>query len=115
MARGPDLALRQWWRNLIASFDPERSTVAEFCRRRDVSPASFYAWRRRLGQRLQAEPERADLPAFVPVQVAPQSSSADRAVTVYLPGGVRVAVPSDEQHLLLALVAHLAASSEESS
>jgi hypothetical protein len=36
-------------------------------------------------------------------------------VTVYLPGGVRVAVPSDEQHLLLALVAHLAASSEESS
>lgn len=115
MARAPDPTLRQWWRNLIASFDPERSTVAEFCRRHDISAASFYAWRRRLGRRTESQPERADLPAFVPVQVAPHSSSADRAVTVYLPGGIRVAVPSDEQDLLLALVAQLAASSEESS
>jgi hypothetical protein len=55
------------------------------------------------------------LPAFVPVQVAPHPSSADRAVTVYLPSGIRVAVPSDERDLLLALVAQLAASSEENS
>jgi hypothetical protein len=43
------------WRELLARFEPEIETVAEFCRREGVCTASFYGWRSRLaGQNSEA-------------------------------------------------------------
>jgi hypothetical protein len=36
------------WRELLGRFEPETETVAEFCTREGVCPASFYRWRSRL-------------------------------------------------------------------
>lgn len=36
------------WRDLLGRFEPETETVAEFCTREGVCPASFYRWRSRL-------------------------------------------------------------------
>ncbi len=36
------------WRDLLGRFEPETETVAEFCAREGVCPASFYRWRSRL-------------------------------------------------------------------
>lgn len=46
MSRSPDPELRQWWRQLLESFDPQRQTVKSFCSHNDVSVASFYKWRK---------------------------------------------------------------------
>jgi transposase-like protein len=110
MARSPDPDLRRWWRELIDSFDSERWTVAEFCQRHDVSAASFYAWRRRLGEP-HASPPRA--PAFLPIQITQGLADAERSVQVHLPCGVRVDVPSCDRDLLLELITHV--TSEEAS
>lgn len=53
------------WRDLIARQADSGLSVVAFCERQQVSPASFYAWRRRL-----AEAPRA---SFVPVRVAAAS------------------------------------------
>ena len=36
------------WGELLGRFEPETETVAEFCAREGVCPASFYRWRSRL-------------------------------------------------------------------
>lgn len=114
MVRSPDPQLRQWWRELIDAFDPSESTVAQFCRRHEVSTASFYQWRRKLqGDRrrpTQAGPSDAT-PGFLKVQVSepqvPESQSA--LASIRLPRGIRVDVPVHERELLLAAIRLLAA------
>lgn len=106
MARSPDPEVRRWWRRLIDSFDPARWTVAEFCQRHDVSAASFYAWRRRLGEPPASLPPA---PAFLPIRIAQGPADTERRVQVHLPSGVRVDVPADERDLLFELIAHVTA------
>jgi hypothetical protein len=36
------------WAELLGRFEPDAETVAEFCTREGVCPASFYRWRSRL-------------------------------------------------------------------
>ncbi|MBY0507722.1 MAG: transposase [Bryobacteraceae bacterium] len=36
------------WRDLIREYEQGAVTVREFCAAHEVSPASFYQWRRRL-------------------------------------------------------------------
>lgn len=61
MSRKPDPELRRWWCKLHAQFDPQRHSVAQFCRAHDVSVASFYQWRKRLANTTP--------PRLIPVQV----------------------------------------------
>lgn len=50
-------ARRQWWRRLVELQQQSPLPVAEFCRRRQVKPVTFYAWRRRLqGDSVAAAP-----------------------------------------------------------
>lgn len=63
------------WARLIHEQQSSSLSIAEFCRRRNISPPSFFTWRRRLG------PDAA--PAFVEVKVEapdlPVDVPADRA------------------------------------
>jgi hypothetical protein len=116
MARRPDPELRHWWRDLLESFDvdTECSSVAEFCRLHDVSTASFYNWRRRLSAEGELRPVSFDTPAFVPIELT-QHSADQQLVQVHLPGGVRIEVPTDARTLLLELITHVTATSQETS
>ena len=112
MARSPDLRLRQRWRQLLDLFDGEQTTVAAFCRKHRVSPASFYLWRRKLHAPAPARSPNALAPSFVPVQVQGRAPDVDPLVRVHLPGGVRVEIPATERELALAAISALAAADE---
>ena len=132
MARSADPELRQWWRELIASFDSTRESVAEFCHRHEVSTTSFYGWRRKLASavsaarpdgspRIAAEAEArptshrqaAGAHAFLPVHVINAETSGSRSVHVHLPDGVSIELPVDQQELLFDLVAHVRGQSSD--
>lgn len=48
---GRDGAKEQFWRKLVNGFDPERTTVRQWCADHSVSEPSFYGWRRELKRR----------------------------------------------------------------
>lgn len=97
------------WAWIIQQQEAGALSIAEFCRRREVSPPSFFAWRRRL--RLGVEPPA----AFVELKtVSPEhgggASSAVVALELVLPGGLRVQVrPGFDRQTLRDLVAALEA------
>lgn len=77
------------WEERLVRFFASKVTVAEFCRREDVSVASFYYWKRRLRASEVAE---ASVPLFVPVSVRPAGNTEIR---IELPGGATVCVPAN--------------------
>lgn len=95
MARTIDRGLWEQWRARLLRFASWDGTVGEFCRREDVSQASFYQWRKKL--RGGADVRRSA--AFVPVlprtpdAVSPSSPVAG-AVVVTLASGVRIEIPA---------------------
>ncbi len=90
---------RERWRTIVADQARSGLSVAEFCRRRDLAPVSFYQWRRKLQD--AAESER----SFVPLTL-----TGAVAVSIELPCGavVRVA-PGDDTSLTRVLMLLLAA------
>jgi transposase-like protein len=70
--------------------------IAEFCRREKVSPASFYAWRKRL-----REGQSPGQPPFVPIEVATVEGPTG-GVQIELPGGAVVALPAEASAELVA-------------
>jgi transposase-like protein len=71
-------------------------SVAEFCRRNDVSDALFYRWRRRLAESDAEETDPSDrgdreaAAQFIPIELPPPPAIAFEIVR---PNGCRVLVP----------------------
>ena len=119
MGRAADPELARWWRELIERADASSLTIIEFCRRHEVSTASYYNWRRKfleadqecreLGAR--REPERDGDGAFLPVNVSETEVRSEQCLTVRiaLPQGARIDIPAAERALVLSVVAALAA------
>jgi len=64
------------WRELISAQAASGLSVRQFCLQREVSEASFYAWRRVILQRDAESAAASDLkPKLVPVTVAPVDAS----------------------------------------
>ena len=57
MARPKDLGLEHTWRLRLRRQATGGLSIGEFCRREEVSTASFYAWRRRLAAPPAAAPD----------------------------------------------------------
>jgi transposase-like protein len=72
------------WRERLRRQGRSGFSVAEFCRRGSVSPASFYAWRKRLKDENKDSPQ----PLFVPV--AMDLVEGPSGVQIELPGGAVV-------------------------
>ena len=75
MAQRPDGAKQERWLELVRRWQRSQITVCEFCRRHQISEASFYSWRRVLRERgLLDEPMGAktstDALAFVELSTA---------------------------------------------
>ncbi len=95
MARTIDGDLWELWRARLLRFASWDGTVGEFCRREDVSQASFYQWRKKL--RDGSDVRRSA--AFVPVlprtpNAVSQSSLVAGVVVVTLVSGVQVEIPT---------------------
>lgn len=85
------LETRRRWERLIEEQGRSGLSIAEFCRRKRTSQASFYLWRRKL----QSQNNGSGRAAFVPLAVV---SSA--GVDVDLPGGAVVHVPPGDDRVL---------------
>ena len=67
----PETAATRWTR-IIAQQQCSGSSVAEFCRRRDLSQPSFFVWRRRLQGSRGGAAGPPTSPPFVEVKIARQ-------------------------------------------
>ena len=83
MGRGPSQAAAKW-HELIQRWRRSSLSVAEFCRRQEITEASFYQWRKRL----ESEEPRSELLRFV--QLPTPAWTAANAVEMLLPGGAVV-------------------------
>jgi hypothetical protein len=81
-----------YWRGMVERWQRSGQTIRAFCDARGLSEPSFYAWKRTIAERDQRQ-EAADMPAFLPVRVAPSAASPTLEVVVG-PGRV-IRVPSD--------------------
>lgn len=71
-----------YWRGLLDEQSSSGESIAAFCRRRDVSQASFYSWRKRFRE--------SEAASFVSVSVVGGSE-----LEVQFPCGVTMRVPRD--------------------
>ena len=102
-------AKRQEWSQRLQRFVEADVTVVEFCVEEQVSVASFYQWRRKLGtpvgsrattRRVTAAAPRLDVPAFVPLQI----TSSATTVRMRLPNGVELWLPAGDVPSLTAAI-----------
>lgn len=110
MARSADFVKRQIWRERLRRFQQSCSTIAAFCQAEGVSVASFYHWRRILGRPAHSsatdaaglsvrQPTALARQTFFPVEVVGAAT-----IDIYLPNGVRLAVPAGDRTALQATV-----------
>jgi Transposase len=92
---------RGHWERLLAKQAGSGLSIAEFCRRNEVSAASFYQWRKKLGRR------RPVAEAFVPVAVLGAAT-----LRVEFPCGVVMQLPAGDERSLTKLVTLLMADPE---
>ena len=98
MVRSASATRRLQWQKRLGRFTRSKLTVAEFCRREEVSEAAFYQWRRRLAETPAAEDanvKQSARPTFIPVQVA-----SGAIVQVVFPNGSRLALPAHDHELV---------------
>ena len=90
-----DLTKEHFWRKLVDGFDPERTTVRQWCSDHGVSEPSFYGWRRELKRRDGGGASRSRskqrvrlLPVKIVSPIGPQRLNA--RVVIRLAGGIRL-------------------------
>ena len=105
MPRKANPETRSQWRSRLQRFSRSGLTVAEFCQREQVSPASFYLWRRRLREPSSASKESQALPAprFLPVQL-----STATGLQVTFPNGIQLEMAGADHQLIRSLIESLA-------
>lgn len=78
------------WTRRVRAFESSGQTRRAYCERRGLAVRSLDYWRRRLPS---ASSEAATVPAFVPLQVRPASSS--EALILECAAGARLRLPHD--------------------
>jgi hypothetical protein len=94
MARGSERSGRErFWRGVLARWRRTRGqSIRAFCDEHGLSEPSFYAWRRTITERDQEVAD--DVPAFVPLHVAPAAAPTSVGLEVVV-GPEVVRVPPD--------------------
>jgi hypothetical protein len=75
---------QDFWQQHIEDWHQSKLTQKEYCKHNDISFANFGYWRTRLNK--LAQPDK----KFIPVTVGQPHSQ----ISVFLPGGLRLDVPS---------------------
>jgi hypothetical protein len=82
-------ATREKWRQIIQSQQASGQTVAAWCRERNVTQASFFAWRRRL-QPATAAREFVEVHAGAEMGLAAAAEETTAAIELCCRGGRRL-------------------------
>ena len=109
MVRQSNPNTEQRWKKLLAKLQQSGLTVAEFCRQENVSPASIYQWKKRLGMgSLRANRRSAAAPTAKPspaptrfVEIAVHRSSR---IEMELASGVKIYIAADQLDALAAAI-----------
>lgn len=75
MGKRIDGVKHEQWRKRFAKYDSSSLTVAEFCRREEVSEASFYYWAKRIRESVQVKStvrRRSEVRPSAPVDEVPE-------------------------------------------
>jgi hypothetical protein len=99
MARSISGRKRAEWRRRLQRFRKSRQSIVGFCRVEGVSPPSFYLWRRRLAEAGPPQSTSEPPAGFRPVRLLPAAG-----VSVQLPGGTQLLVPSGDVQSLRAAI-----------
>ena len=95
-----------FWQGVIREQESSGVAISAFCRKRGVSQASFFSWRRKLADRDRGvahesavEPDRAvecgeTAAKFVPIELPSPPAAARSCCEVVLPNGCRIIVPT---------------------
>ncbi len=106
MARSSDSGKAVAWRRRVRRLERSGLTIARFCRQEGISEASFYRWRNKLAQRPTQGGDRTT--AFQTVRVATCiPTQTDMPVSIQLPGGARIEVPTHNLDVVRAVLAEL--------
>ena len=89
MARCGNSEREQFWQGVIREQRTSGLSISAFCRKREVSEASFFSWRRRLTQRDQNDTAT----KFVPLKLDTLAMTTRPGCEVVLPDGCRIIVP----------------------
>jgi len=115
MVRGSDPVKVRAWRERLERFARSGAMAKQFCADEGVSVASFYDWRRKLARTaairshqhehrdLGPNKHNASTSTFMPVVV----SSAPAPVSILLPDGSQISVPSENLNALRTVVGEL--------
>ena len=109
MAKGLNGGKREEWRRRLAKFDASSLTVVEFCRREQVSQASFYYWSKRISGRDRLttdELQRVDAGTGGSAGAARNEAGSD-CVEVIVGDAIRVRMPAGDPAAVAALVQQL--------
>ena len=110
MAKRFDGMKREVWCKRLAKFDGTNLTVAEFCRREQVSQTSFYYWSKRIRQAGNGEATQCPLrEAFA--TTSPEEGPKD-FVEVVVSDSIRVRMRSDRLGAVATLIRYLQEASQ---
>ena len=118
MARTPNPKLYATWRDRIRRQEISGLTIAQFCAQEGVARSKFHAWKRRF--HLMEFPDQCPaLPtpsAFLPVTVRLLEHAADQPLPIEaeLPNGIRLRIPTVNEHLACRLLRAVAAAKTNS-
>ncbi len=118
MARTPDPKVHATWRERIRRQEVSGLTIEQFCAQEGVARSKFHAWKRRF--HLIGPPDQCPtLPApstFLPVTVRLLERAADQSLAIEadLPNGIRLRIPTVNQHLACRLLRAVAAAKTHS-
>ena len=113
MGRRPDAGIRAAWRKRLKRFSRSGLTVARFCGGEGVSVASFYHWRKKLGQaalRRCASGRPGVFRQVTVIPAAPVVISSASSVSIRLPCGTRIEVDAEHLDAVRAVVGEVARS-----
>lgn len=91
------------WRTLIERQQASGLSIAAFCRRHDVVTASFYAWRRRLGES-SGSPRRTDFVRLEPAQPPGGVEEGSEVIEVRFGRGATLRCPASHLRELVSLL-----------
>jgi hypothetical protein len=110
MAKTRSADRQQYWREVIEHQQASGQSIVGFCSKEGLAPASFHAWKRRLGRPQRATRRRSAKQALVPVQIVGGPTADAGRLKVQWPDGVVLRVQGCDAQTIGAVVAALSAS-----
>jgi hypothetical protein len=107
MAKTKSADRQRHWREAIERQQASGQSIVEFCAKERLSPASFHAWKRRLGRARRATGCKAVTRALVPVQIVDAALTGMGKLEVQWPDGVVLRVQGCDVQTVGAVVAAL--------